>query len=118
MQRIYLALAVLGAVVPWVFFAQHFGAEGPSLLTFLSGAFANPVASGLTADVVISSVVFWGYLLARGEGRRATFLVPINLLIGLSCALPLYLYLRARGGGRGRKPLPHETERTVSPHVG
>lgn len=98
MQRIYLALAVLGAVVPWIFFAQHFGAEGPGLTAFLAGAFASPVASGVTADVVISSVVFWEYLFSRGEKRRAAFLIPINLLIGLSCALPLYLYLRTREG--------------------
>jgi hypothetical protein len=58
--------------------------------------FANPVASGAATDLVVSSVVFWVWLFASGEGRRAIYLIPANLLVGLSLALPLWLYLRAR----------------------
>jgi hypothetical protein len=97
MKNVYLGLAVLGAVVPYLFFVQHFAAAGLSLLAFIAAGFANPGASGLTADLLLSSVVFWVYLFAAGDGRRAALLIPVNLLIGLSCALPLYLYLRARG---------------------
>lgn len=96
MKNVYLVLAVLGTVLPYWFFAQHFAAAGVSLPEFLRLAFANPVAAGLSTDVVVSSAVFWAWLGASGDGHRAWFLVPLNLAIGLSCALPLYLYLRCR----------------------
>ncbi len=115
MQRLYLAFAVLGAVVPWLFFAQHFAGAGPSLPGFLAAGFANPAASGLTADLVISSAVFWAYLFGAGEGRRAALLIPVNVLIGLSCALPLYLHLRSR---TGTAAAPSAMAGSASPHVG
>ena len=98
MKNLYLALAVLGTVLPYWFFAQHFAEAGLSLPAFLGQAFANPVAAGLSADIVVSSVVFWVLLTVNGDGARiwTWFLVPLNLAVGLSCALPLYLYLRCR----------------------
>ena len=96
MKNLYLGLAVLGAVVPYAFFLEHFAAAGTNPLVFLAAGFANPVAGGITADLVLSSLVFWVYLFAAGESRRTLYLIPINLLIGLSCALPLYLYLLSR----------------------
>ncbi len=96
MKNVYLLLAVLGAVVPYIFFLEHFAAAGPGIRDFLAAVFANPAASGFAADVLISSVVLWVFLYASGHGRRAWLIVPLNLLIGLSCALPAYLYLRAR----------------------
>lgn len=118
MPRLYLTLAVLGAVVPWIFFAQHFAAAGPSLPGFLAAGFANPAASGLTADLVITSAVFWAYLFGAGEGRRALYLIPVNLLIGLSCALPLYLYLRSRPGAAAAPSVTAGAAGAASPHVG
>lgn len=99
MKNVYLILAVLGALVPYVFFVEHFAAAGANPLALVQAAFANPGASGATADLLISSLVFWVFLFAAGEGRRAALLIPVNLLIGLSCALPLYLYLRSRHPG-------------------
>ena len=96
MKFLYLLLAVAGTVLPYAFFLQHFAAEGLSPGAFVSGLFANGVASGAAADLVLSSVVFWVWLFASGDGRRAGFLIPANLLVGLSLALPLWLYLRAR----------------------
>jgi len=98
MKNVYLVLAVVGAVLPYVFFLQHFAAAGVGLPAFLAAVFANPAAAGAAADLVTSSVVFWVVLFATGDGARAWYLVPLNLLIGLSCALPLWLYLRARDG--------------------
>lgn len=98
MKNVYLLLAVLGAVLPYAFFLRHFADAGVALPAFLAAVFANPAAAGAMTDLVVSSVVFWVWLLAAGEGRRLGYLIPVNLLIGLSCALPLYLYLRARGG--------------------
>lgn len=104
MKNVYLVLAILGAVVPYMFFVPHIAAAGPDPAAFVAAAFATLVAGGLAADLVISSVVFWVYLFANGEGSRAAWLIPVNLLIGLSCALPLYLYLRAQSAAPAAAP--------------
>jgi hypothetical protein len=96
MKTIYLALAAVGTVVPYLFFLEHFATAGLNPIVFVASGFANPGAAGLTADLLIASFTFWVFLFANGEGRRAAWLIPITLLVGLSCALPLYLYLRAR----------------------
>jgi hypothetical protein len=96
MRSSYLALAVLGAVAPWV-------AIGPELLdtgigmSFLQAALVNGVTTGFTLDLLVSSVVFWVWIAvdAPRSGVRARWpFVAINLLIGLSCALPAYLWFR------------------------
>ncbi|MEQ8859673.1 MAG: DUF2834 domain-containing protein [Pseudomonadales bacterium] len=96
MKAVYLSLAVVGAVVPGAFFAAHFAGNGYGLIAFLEAVSATPAASGFAADVLISSVALWAFLFASGDGRRAWLIVPLNLFIGLSCALPVYLYLRLR----------------------
>ena len=56
--------------------------------------FVNGVAGGFTADVLISSAVFWIYLFSRNTSQIWMY-IALNLLIGLSCALPLYLWRQA-----------------------
>ena len=91
MRNLYLALAVAGAVIPYVFFAGFFLEHGISLARFLSALFANGAAGGFTADILISSLVFWLYMFSR-NGPRPWLFIVLNLTIGLSCALPAYLY--------------------------
>jgi uncharacterized membrane protein YccC len=95
MKRVYLILAIVGAAVPYYFFLQHFGNDGLALPAFTAAVFANPAASGFTSDLLLSSVVFWIFMFQAGEKRPKPWLfIAINLLIGLSCALPAYLYWR------------------------
>ena len=97
MKRLYLVLAIIGAVVPYVFFIQHFSGEGFSLPTFLRAMFANPAAGGISADLLLSSFIFWGFMFqqrSRGKGPGPAVFVVLNLLIGLACAFPAYLYAR------------------------
>jgi hypothetical protein len=93
-KNVYLSLAIVGTVVPYVFFLEHFGSAGLAIGTFLAAAFANGAAGGATADLVISSLVFWVFLASRKTPQLWLY-VLVNLLIGLSCALPLYLYRHA-----------------------
>jgi hypothetical protein len=91
-------MAVLGAVVPYWFLISFFRTEGigPS---FLGAIFANGAATGFTIDLILSSVVFWIFLFreAKRTGvRRPWIYVAVNLTIGLSCALPLFLWARER----------------------
>lgn len=98
MKSIYLAAALIGALVPYVFFGQHFAANGLAIADFISAVFANPAASGFAADLLISSFVFWMLMFTAGKGSPNPWpFVALNLLIGLSCALPAYLFWRSRG---------------------
>ncbi len=91
-------MAILGAVVPYVFFIQFFAEQGLSLPAFVGGLFANGAAGGFAADVLISSAVFWTFMMKNREGPRPWPFMLLNLTIGLSCALPAYLW--ATSGAR------------------
>lgn len=98
-KTVYLVLALIGAVVPYVFFVQHFNSAGFDLLIFIDAVFANPAAGGFTADLLISSLAFWILMIARrrnGSGPNPVFFILLNVTIGLSCALPAYLYANER----------------------
>jgi hypothetical protein len=95
MKRLYLILAILGAVLPYFFFFQYFSSEGMNLGGFVSAILANGAARGFTADLLVSTFVFWIYMINRrnkGKGPSPLLFVGLNLAIGLSCALPAYLY--------------------------
>ena len=91
MRQFYLVSAILGAIIPIMFFAGVF--HGEVLISgFVPALFANGPAGGFTADLLISSVVFWAYMFSTDTGPRPTLFIILNLTIGLSCALPAYLY--------------------------
>ncbi len=99
MKTLYLILAIVGAVVPYIFFVQHFSSEGFGLVGFVKALFANHAASGFTADLLITSSIFWLFMLQQhksGKGPGPVIFVVLNLVIGLSCAFPAYLYARER----------------------
>lgn len=122
LSSVYLALAVLGALVPYLFFADFLLDQSPAtaLPAFLSALFANGAVGGFTADILVASLVFWIWMAedvrarartGRPGDRRARMwpFVALNLLIGLSCALPAYLWARSRASIRSR--VPHESTR-------
>lgn len=98
LKTTYLALAIAGALVPYFFLAQHFRSVGFNLEGFVSAVFENPAASGFTVDLLISSLVFWVVMFHRraAGGPKPTLYIVLNLVIGLSCALPAYLYADLR----------------------
>ena len=100
MKNLYLAAAIVGAVIPYLFFFQHIGSVGLSLPAFVAAVFANPAASGFAADLLLSSFVFWAFMYHRNRfshGPNPIGFIALNLLIGLSCALPAYLYAMELG---------------------
>lgn len=99
MKTLYLILAIVGAVIPYAFFLQHFSSEGISPSGFVNALFANPAAGGFTADLLFTSAVFWIFMIhqrSREKGPHPILFLLLNLLIGLSCAFPAYLYARER----------------------
>lgn len=100
MRTYYLAAAIFGAIVPYIFFIDFFGEVGLDLPAFASALFANGAAGGFTADILITSGVFWAYMFSRKDGPKPWLYVVLNLTIGLSCALPAYLYSTMKAGHR------------------
>ena len=104
MKKLFLVLAVIGAVLPYLLFIRHFSSEGFGLSGFVTALFANPAAGGFTMDLLFTSGVFWIFMIqerARKNGQNPLFFILLNCLIGLSCALPAYLYARERAGLQG-----------------
>jgi hypothetical protein len=96
MKNAYLLLAVIGAIVPYIFFAGFFAEHGVDITTFLPALFANGAAGGFSADLLITSATFWLYMFTRKAGPAPWLFIALNLTIGLSCALPAYLYTVTR----------------------
>lgn len=92
LKTTYLIMAILGAVIPLAFFVDFFAAQGIDLLSFIQALFSNGAAGGFTADLLISSFVFWAFMFSRKQGPKPWLFIAMNLCIGLSLALPAYLW--------------------------
>ena len=98
-KSIYLALCLVGAVVPYAIFLPWTFEHGLDARLILRDLFANRVSASFAADVILSSAAFWA--LVAIEGRRAAvrrLWLPVlaNVVVGLSLGLPLFLYMRER----------------------
>ena len=96
-RTLYLALAILGFVLPYSFFVRFLAENGLDLGKFGQQLFATPISSFFAADLLISCVVFVVYLrqeAARYNMPRRWLYLAVLLTVGLSCALPLFLYAR------------------------
>jgi len=99
MKNLYLILAIIGAIVPYIFFYQFFQVEGLNILSFISALFVNGAAGGFSADILLTSLVFWFFIFQQAKdmnGPKPYLFIILNLTIGLSCALPAYLYAREK----------------------
>ena len=99
MKKLYLLLAVIGAIVPYFFFFQFFQAEGINISAFVSALFVNGAAGGFATDVLLSSFIFWLFMFKQvkeSNGPKPYLFIVLNLAIGLSCALPAYLYAKEK----------------------
>jgi hypothetical protein len=97
LKVVYLVLSIAGTVVPFYFFAGHWRAEGFGATPFLAAVFANDAASGFASDLVVASVTFWVAMFMvrqRDKGPAPWGFMAVNLCVGLSAALPLYLFAR------------------------
>jgi len=95
MKNLYLVLAIVGAIVPYVFYFQFIQTEGMNFPLFISSIFANNPARGFTADVLMATGVFWVFIFHRAsqsKGPKPALFFVLSWTIGLSCALPAYLY--------------------------
>ncbi len=96
-RNFYLALCVLGSVLPYSQFLPWLAAHGVDVPLFVRDLFANRIAASFALDVLVSAVVVYGFILAEGRRLQMTHLwIPVAAvcLVGVSCGLPLFLYRR------------------------
>jgi hypothetical protein len=97
-KSLYLLLTIVGSIIPWFFLLQDpTSLLSPSLV--LQRAVANNVATAVTADFLISSLVFLCFVWIELKRLGASWLwlllyTALTFIIGLSCSLPLFLYRR------------------------
>ncbi|WP_232831501.1 DUF2834 domain-containing protein [Pseudogemmobacter bohemicus] len=98
-RHFYLAMAVIGTLLPWFFFGSFFALNGLDIPLFLQSLFVNGAAAGFAVDVLLSILVFliWSWRDSAQNNIRHWWLVlPASCTVGLSLSLPLYLWLRER----------------------
>jgi hypothetical protein len=96
-KTLYLALSVLGVVVPYSQFLPFVREHGLDLGLVVEQLFANRVGAFFGLDVVISSVVLWVFVVREGRRTGVRHLwapIAASLAVGVSLGLPLFLYLR------------------------
>jgi len=95
---LFLALAVLGTLVPYAAFAPWVAEHGLDIPWLVSEMFATEVSRFFSLDVLVSALVVFA-MVARGMKRgvpHAWTAIVGTLGVGVSLGLPLYLYLEAR----------------------
>ncbi len=101
LRALWLALAVGGAIVPWIYFGRWLWANAFDLGLMLEVWNATDAGTGLVYDLTWSWLVLVLWVLVESVPRRdwrSLWAIPAGVLIGVSCALPLYLFLRSRPG--------------------
>ncbi len=103
MKRFYLIFAIIGAVIPYIFFTQYIMSHGLDIVGFVVSLFVNPVVAGFTLDVLLASLLFWIVIFIeyrKGNGPNPFIFILLNCLIGLACALGAYLYAKETKAGK------------------
>ena len=96
-RLIFLAIAVLGAVIPMRHFLAWFDANGFSLTGMVEAWHANAATSGLVWDLTIAAGALTLWVLIESFRTRhwwGLLAIPATFCIGVSCGLPLYIALR------------------------
>ncbi|SFA87689.1 MULTISPECIES: DUF2834 domain-containing protein [unclassified Bacillus (in: firmicutes)] len=97
MKRVYILLTVIGAILPYYFFINFIMVNGLNLKLLGDYLFANTISSFFATDFFISCIVFWLFMyneVKKYKIKEWWICLILNLTIGLSCALPLFLYFR------------------------
>lgn len=99
LRMVWLAMAIIGAILPWIYFGSWLTANDWNLGLMLDVWNATDAGTGLVYDLTWSWIVIVVWCLVESIPRRdwlSLIVIPVGTLIGVSCALPLYLFLRSR----------------------
>ena len=104
MRKIWLALCVVGIVLPWFYFGRWFAANGLDMAGMVAAWNANDASTGLVYDLTVAYAALVIWVLTESIPRRdwlGLLAIPAGVLVGVSFGLPLYLFLRSRPGRAG-----------------
>jgi hypothetical protein len=93
----YLALCILGVVLPYSQFIPWLAEHGVNDRLFVQELFATSISTFFALDVIVSAVVVLRFIRAesgRLQMNHARLAIPATLLVGVSLGLLLFLYLR------------------------
>src|SRR4030095_9602713 len=93
LRYVYLALCVVGVLLPYWQFVPWFLQHGFDLPLFLHQLFANRIGGFFALDAICVSFVLWFFIFAEGGrlGMRHLWLpVLARVLVGVSLVLPLF----------------------------
>ena len=96
-KSLYLALFVIGTVVPYLSFVPWVMDHGLDISRMVEELFANRISAFFGLDVIVSAIVLWVFMAWEGPRIGVTRLwLPViaSLTIGVSSGFPLFLYLR------------------------
>lgn len=100
LSSFYLVAFVVGTLTPLYFIANFIRKEGGIALSeFIDQLFANYAASTFSSDLLICSFIFWVFMVHDKKNKNLPnllYFITLNLTIGLSSALPVYLYFRQK----------------------
>lgn len=98
MGYFFLGLSFLGAVAPYSFIGQFIMTHGLNMAEFKAQMWATPIGSFMAAAFLIASLVTLIFVFTEGRRLKMKGLwLPLlaSIVVGVSCALPLFLYLRS-----------------------
>ncbi|SEA72660.1 DUF2834 domain-containing protein [Rubrimonas cliftonensis] len=101
LRMLWLAMAILGAIIPWIYFWSWLVANDWNLGLMLDVWNETDAGTGLVYDLTWAWLVIVIWVLVESVPRRdwlSLVCIPAGFMIGVSCALPLYLFLRSRPG--------------------
>ena len=96
---VYVALAVVGTLLPLCAFAPWLAVYGVNPVRFVAELFATRVSAFFGWDVIVSAAVTIAFIIVQGRRDRVRgggWAIAGTLLVGVSCGLPLFLALRER----------------------
>ncbi|TMO57226.1 DUF2834 domain-containing protein [Pseudoalteromonas phenolica] len=99
MAKVYLLLAILGAVLPYGALLPWLFDNGLNLQLLWQAITANNISVLAWLDVVIAAVALICFIVTdsnKHQVRGAAFAIIATLTVGVACGLPLYLYLKEK----------------------
>ena len=99
LRHLYLALCVLGVIVPYAQLIPWLSQHGLQLGLLVRELFATRIGAFFGLDVVISAIALFVFIFAERTAVAVRYLwlpVVATLVVGVSLGLPLFLYLRQR----------------------
>ena len=94
MKKKYLALAIIGLILPYSQFVQFILENGTDISLMVSEITGYRLSTFAWLDVVVTALVVITLILDEKKLKKWWIPVAVTLLIGPSCGLPLYLFIR------------------------